>query len=272
MVTECLVNGGPDVTIDIRVRFLQLSRRFGAPVSGQPSQWEEGFERSIDVCALPLNTLLTQPKVFPITFDDSETPDQHDPQSSFRHKPLAGTLLVRADMLQPELYKVNLELENKMEIENATICSRNDALLQAFVSAHLLLATQESHFISLLEPPDAFRQPAAECNNVGSFPVLVSEDGQKGNDSDAAKIMLSSPIILYDYPTVAPESAGDFFDATEMDEMLSLRVMTMTDEEKQEMRGGDSRARAILERTESLPNEHLMKVHGAVRGMRKVQQ
>jgi hypothetical protein len=210
--------------------------------------------------------------MFPITFDNSETPDQQDPHSCFHHKHLAGNLVVQAETIQPELYRVRFELENKTEIGNVTTCSRNDALLQAFVSAHLLLATQNGHFISLLEPPDAFRQAAVECNNVGSFPVLVSEGGQKGNDSGVAKIMLSSPIILYDYPTIAPESAGDFFDATEMDEMLSLRVLTMTDEEKQEMRGGDSRARAILERTESLPNEHLMKVHGAVRGMRKVQQ
>lgn len=272
MITECLVSGDPAVTIDMRVRFLQLSRRFGPPVPGQPSQWEEGFEKSIDICALPLSALIGQPKTFPITFDDSETPDQQDPHSSFHHEPLVGSLLVTAEMLQPGLYKVRCELENRTEIENVAICSRNDALLQAFVSAHLLLVTEEGHYISLLEPPHAFRQAAAECNNVGSFPVLVSEDGQKGNDSGAAKIMLSSPIILYDYPTIAPESAGDFFDATEMDEMLSLRIMTMTDEEKQEMRGGDRRARAILERTESLPNEHLMKVHGAVRGMRKVQQ
>ncbi|MEP6645027.1 MAG: hypothetical protein ABJA69_11060 [Acidobacteriaceae bacterium] len=272
MVTECLVNGGPEVTFDVRVRFLQLSRRFGPPVAGQPSQWEEGFEKSIDFSALPLRDFIGQPKTFPITFEESETPDQQDSHSCFCHKHLAGNLVVQAETIQPHLYKVHFELENKTEIEDVTIRSRNDALLQAFVSAHLLLASERGRFISLLEPPDAFRQAASGCSNVGSFPVLVSEDGQKGNDSDAAKIMLSSPIILYDYPTVAPESAGDFFDATEMDEMLSLRVMTMTDEEKQEMRGGDRRARAILERTESLPNEHLMKVHGAVRGMRKVQQ
>ena len=56
-------------------------------------------------------------------------------------------------------------------------------------------------------------------------------------------MMLCSPIILYDYPKIAPESAGDFFDGTEMDEMLTLRVLTLTDAEKQEMRNGDPRAR-----------------------------
>ncbi len=80
-------------------------------------------------------------------------------------------------------------------------------------------------------------------------------------------MMLSSPIILYDYPQIAPESAGDFFDGTEIDEMLTLRIMTLTDDEKREMRGADERARLILERTEAMPVEHLMKLHGAVRGI-----
>ena len=44
--------------------------------------------------------------------------------------------------------------------------------------------------------------------------------------------MLSSPIILYDYPKIAPESAGDLFDGTEIDEILSLRIQTMSDVEK----------------------------------------
>ena len=81
-----------------------------------------------------------------------------------------------------------------------------------------------------------------------------------------------SPIILYDYPQVAEESPGDFFDGTEIDEMLALRVMTLTDEEKREMRGADERARQILERTEMLPPEQFMKLHGALRGLRPVKE
>ena len=72
-------------------------------------------------------------------------------------------------------------------------------------------------------------------------------------DEECRNKMLCSPIILYDYPQVAPESTGDFFDGTEMDEMLSLRVLTMTDEEKAEMKLADTRSRHLLERTETLP-------------------
>jgi hypothetical protein len=82
--------------------------------------------------------------------------------------------------------------------------------------------------------------------------------------------MLSSPIILYDYPEIAPESKGDLFDATEIDEILSLRIMTLTDEEKKEIRAGDERGKAILERTEQMPAEQLMKLHGALRSLRPV--
>jgi hypothetical protein len=85
-------------------------------------------------------------------------------------------------------------------------------------------------------------------------------------------MMLCSPIILYDYPKVAPESAGDFFDGTEMDEMLALRVLTLTDAEKQELRSGDPRARQILERTEALTPETLLKAHGVIRGLRQIRE
>jgi hypothetical protein len=83
-------------------------------------------------------------------------------------------------------------------------------------------------------------------------------------------MMFCSPIILYDYPKIAPESAGDFFDGTEMDEMLTLRVLTLTDAEKQEMRSGDPRARKILERTEALTSDALLKAHGVIRGLREI--
>jgi len=101
------------------------------------------------------------------------------------------------------------------------------------------------------------------CKNEGTWPVLVGDE-ETGDRST----MLSSPIILYDYPKIAPESPGELFDGTEIDEILTLRVMTMTDAEKEEMRQTDGRARQILERTESLPEERLLKMHGVVRELR----
>ena len=80
--------------------------------------------------------------------------------------------------------------------------------------------------------------------------------------------LLSSPITLYDYPQIAPESPGEFFDGTEMDEMLVLRVLTLTDEERNAVAAVDERARALLARTSSMSQEQMMGLHGTVRGLR----
>ena len=142
---------------------------------------------------------------------------------------------------------------------------RDGALMQSLLSAHTILRVDGGEFVSLLDPPPALREAAAGCNNIGTWPVLVGDDGERDG-------MLSSPIILYDYPQIAPESPGDLFDGTEIDEILALRILTLTDEEKREMRHGDERARQILERTEALPAEHFMKLHGRLRGLRPVRR
>ena len=75
-------------------------------------------------------------------------------------------------------------------------------------------------------------------------------------------------LFLYDYPQIAPESPGDLYDATEIDEILTLRTMTLTDEEKREARATDPRAAAIIDRVDDMPPEILDRLHGAVRYLR----
>jgi hypothetical protein len=76
---------------------------------------------------------------------------------------------------------------------------------------------------------------------------------------------LSSPIILYDHPRAAPESPGDLHDGTEIDEILSLRTLTLTDEEKEEARATDPRAARIIDRVEALGPEGILPLHGTIR-------
>ena len=80
--------------------------------------------------------------------------------------------------------------------------------------------------------------------------------------------MLSSPVILYDHPEIAAESAGELFDSTEIDEILTLRTMTLTDSEKREARSTDPKAAALLDRLDHLPPEMLERMHGAIRYLR----
>ena len=113
-----------------------------------------------------------------------------------------------------------------------------------FRGTHTILRTRRGRFISAREPE------AADCENVRTWPVLVGDDA-----------VLSSPIILDDNPRIAPESPGDLFDSGEIDGLLTLNILALTDDEKAEMRE-DPRTRAILERTESLTQEQLLRLHG----------
>jgi hypothetical protein len=93
---------------------------------------------------------------------------------------------------------------------------------------------------------------------VHTFPVLAGERGRPD-------LVLSSPILLYDHPQVAPESPGELHDAAEIDEILSLRTLTLTDAEKQEARATDPRAAAIVDRVEGMAPEVLSRLHGTLR-------
>ncbi|MCM3872190.1 MAG: hypothetical protein ND895_16020 [Pyrinomonadaceae bacterium] len=158
--------------------------------------------------------------------------------------------------------KVTVRIHNRTTFDDASQRSRDEALMRSLVSTHTILNLCEGEFVSLLDPPEALRVAAGGCSNVGTYPVLVGEEGSRD-------CMLSSPIILYDYPQIATESAGNLFDGTEIDEILTLRIMTLTDEEKHEMSGADERARRILERTEAMPAEQFMKMHGAMKGVNR---
>ncbi|HEY1496906.1 MAG TPA: hypothetical protein VGF49_20270 [Candidatus Solibacter sp.] len=153
------------------------------------------------------------------------------------------------------LFRVSVRVRNETAFEGG------DATASSMLSTHTILSVCGGEFCSLIDPPDACREAAAGCHNVGTWPVLVGVEGEHD-------MMLSSPIILYDYPQVAPESPGDLFDGAEIDEILTLRILTLSDDEKAEIRSGGARAREVLERSETLPPEQMMKLHGALRGLR----
>jgi len=137
---------------------------------------------------------------------------------------------------------------------------RDDALRRSLLAAHTVMALDDGAFLSLTDPPAWAEAAARECRNLRTFPVLGGPPGERG-------VVLSAPIILYDHPQVAPESPGDLHDATEIDEILSLRTLTLTDEEKREARSTDPRAAAIVDRVDRLPPEAMQRLHGVIRSM-----
>jgi hypothetical protein len=135
---------------------------------------------------------------------------------------------------------------------------RDEILPLSCLAAHVLLWAPDGGFLSATDPPAGLEAASRACGNVGTWPVLVGEPG-------ATDLVLGAPVILYDYPRLAPESPGDFFDATEIDELLALRTATLAPAEKRAVRATDPRAAALLDRVEALPPERLGRLHGALR-------
>ena len=153
--------------------------------------------------------------------------------------------------------RLRVRVENRTQ-PPASPASRPDALPYALISAHLLIGIGGGTFLSMTDPPEWAAAEIAACAQEGTWPVLTGPPDCRG-------LMLAAPVILPDHPEIAPESAGDLFDATEIDEILTLRTMALTDEEKLQARATDPRAAALLDRVDHLPPEMLERMHGAIR-------
>ena len=306
MRTEAIVDPGPDAVLTVRIRCLQVQHRAiealgpeGAfvPVDGLAVDgvrwvaWDEAVDHEVDlepVHLLPLGDRLAEVAVELPAGDEIE----------LLHS-AAGTLVGRAVRRRERvdgrvrvgsqwadglgaLLKVTVEVENTTawpepaERDAAEPPDRDAAMSRSLVAVHTLLAVDDGVFVSLLDPP-AYAATAVEgCLNEGTFPVLVGPGiggtaigtTAIGTTANAGDLVLSSPIILYDHPAVAPESEGDFCDATEIDEILALRVLTLTDDEKAEARGTDRRSAAIIDRCDEMTPEAWERLHGTVRALR----
>jgi len=291
MQTQCLVRRTEATEVKVKVRFLQcIARRMGRLLSpidpfadlsaasmefvgslrvgGKELQsWQEAAE--CDVALPPLRIAdLTRASIRE-TFAFNAGTDREAVKDDLgnvgalivreRHS-ITGCLEVSAEIADDGVLRLTVGLANLTPWDSTEIRTREDALLKSFLSAHTILEVTDGEFISQIDPPSELHLAASQCTNVGTWPVLVG-------DETARDTMLSSPIILYDYPQIAPESPGDLFDGTEIDEILALRILTLSDEEKREIRQSDARTRKVLERTESMPAEHFMKLHGILRGM-----
>lgn len=267
MRTECLVEGPPEAKLDVRVRFLQVVRRQvmsgGEPVDELTVDgeryltWEEATEREIVATASPLGSSQHIAIVIPEGRDEEKLSGGALVRTS---SALQGHVEVASEELRPELFRVSVEIANTTSFPEG---DREEALQRTFCSTHTVLAADGAQFVSLTDPPDELRAEAEACRNEGTWPVLVGEPGSRHT-------LLSSPIILEDHPRVAPESPGDLFDGGEIDQLLTLNILSLTDEEKAEMRDSDPRTREILERTEKLSEEEMMRLHGAIRDLRHV--
>ncbi len=285
--TQCLLRGNAEAAVEVRVRFLQIVLREARklePPDGDAAamragagekvaaaetagtglaSWEEAVEREIVVPELPVARLRAGPVSVPFGIPAvSEREPVADPGGASgtverTGAALRGSIAIAADDVARDVWRLTVRIENTTRWP-AHERRRDAAQRLAFASTHTVLGVHDGAFLSLIDPPAELAAAAAACRNQGAWPVLVGG----ARDSD---MMLAAPIILYDNPQVAPESPGDLFDGTEIDEILTLRILAMTDAEKQEMAAADRQARALLERVEALTPAQFGRLHGALR-------
>ena len=265
--TEVLLERRTGAVLHLRLRFLQLRARSVHDTDGlsvdelvdgdeRHFPWEEGVPREVDA-SLPVDG----PGVHTVPF---ALPTEHtvEPVTGGRVErrclPLNGRLVVSADPL-PGPYDV---LRLRIDVVNDSACPdgapREVALRTSLIAAHTLVAVTAGAFLSATDPPEWALPATRELDNRHTWPVLAGPEGR-------ADLLLSSPIILADHPELAPESPTDLFDGTEIDEILSLRTLVLTDEEKAEARATDPRAAAVVDAVDAMPPEIWERLHGAIR-------
>jgi hypothetical protein len=257
---QVLLEGSENADVEVQVRFLHMVRRQVLKASGsslaldlEPVEelevdgerwvtWDEAIEREIEPGAIRVPA-------------DEEL--EEIPGGAIRRswRALDGEVTVAREVVHSGLSRLTMRVVNTTPWTGE---DRQDALRRTFCSTHIVLRAHDGLWVSLTDPPEALRSEAEVCENTGVWPVLVGDPGDRDT-------MLASPIILSDHPEIAPESPGNLFDSGEIDQMLVLNILAMTEQERRDMRDSDPRAREILERTEALTNEEVMRLNGAVR-------
>ncbi len=184
-------------------------------------------------------------------------------------EPVEGGRLVRDRREVSAAVTVNVEPDGALHRVSLRVANtgpraadKDDAIARSLIGTHVIAEAIGGEFVSLLEPPLPAADAVSRCGQHRCFPVLAGAPG-------AGDLLLISPIILYDHPEIAEQSETALYDCTEIDEILTLRVMTMTDEEKAQARATDPRAAQIIDRCESMPPEAMARLHGALRDPRE---
>lgn len=247
--TECLVVGSAPV-VQVSVRFLRMLARSGV-TEHEREPWIEAVEGRIETGELSLPALSDTSRQFELGIDASYTTEE---DVTRRGEALSAVVRVSAARLELSLWKLTARVENTTDT-GANATDRERAELSALGSAHVLLSCRDGRFVSSIDPPPDLAAHAARCRSEGVWPVLVGDERKRDT-------LVASPIVLSDYPEIAKASPGDLFDATEIDEILSLRIRTLSESERREAFATDPRARELILRSEALGEEELLALHG----------
>jgi hypothetical protein len=263
---QFLIDGDSELTLV--VRFLQLQHRraerdAGGGVfeavdeltSGLQSwvTWDEAVECELSFGPFALADL-DRPRTLPFEVTAGEDTEDVDGGRLIRSRAAIRAELSIAVERDDGLNRVSVTVRNT----NPAAVDKDGAIATSLIGTHVIGEVVGGEFVSLLEPPDSAADAVSRCTRHRCFPVLAGRPGERD-------LLLISPIILYDHPEIAEQSEGALFDSTEIDEILTLRVMTMTDEEKAQARATDPLAAELIDRCDAMSPESMQQLHGILR-------
>jgi hypothetical protein len=270
--TQCVVIGNESTALDSRVRFLHLmDRKVGqirntriefvdslAVGNKKYQAWQEAVEREVTVGTLSFGELADNPITQSFTFPSSSNREEIIGENGkavgvlIREQcELEGMIKLSVKQVAVGVFVISMRVWNWTHLGSDRSMPRDQALLRAFCSAHVVLGVTGGEFVSMTAPPAQYQQVVAGCTNIRAWPVLIGEPG-------ATDSVLAAPITLYDYPQIARQSPGDLFDATKIDEIFSPGVETLTDREKIDALALDERISEMPEPIDTVEIEHLM--------------
>jgi hypothetical protein len=283
--TECLLECPDNAQVRVLARFLQLQDRCVqsfSPDTGELedvgalyvdgteyTSWSDAAERE-QRATVTVADLLAGDEDLEFHIGPGELAEDINDQAGRQAgrlvrswSALDGAIRLHAERVAGpyQALRLRLRLENT-STPRAQFAVREDGLRHAMIAAHLLIAVPGGRFLSMTDPPEWAAAEVSACENIGTWPVLAGPP-------DCRDLLLSSPVILYDHPEIAAESAGQLFDSTEIDEILTLRTLALTDAEKRAARATDSRVAEMMDRLDDLPPEMLERLHGAIRYLRE---
>ena len=232
---EAVLRGGPEATITGSVRFLQAS-----------GERHRGVERRLDPGSATLAELSREP-----VRTEFELPGERATGAP----PLRGRMAMRAELLGPDLARVKLCIHNDSELGHteAEEPTRAEALHRSLLSVHPLLEVEGGEFVSPLERDGEAGAAAESSECINTFPVLVG---------GAASAVLGATIMLPDHPELAPESLGNLFDNTEIEEALLLHVQALSDSEREGITQQDPAVREMIARADRVTDDEMLGLHG----------
>jgi len=221
-----IVKGNAPTQVEAEVRLLQAA----------PERGHRAVERRLVLPRMSLVELVAAPH-----------------RQRFDLDGVTGRLRLSAMPLPQGVWRIALCVHNTTALDDAATSERAVALQCSLLSTHPVVTVAGGTFVSPLERDGALGEAVASCESVNTYPVLATPDDD---------VLLGAAIVLPDHPQLAPESRGDLFDGTEIEEALLLHVLTLSDGERDQIAADDPAVRAMIERAAAATPAEMLALHG----------